>query len=229
MTGIKRKNGLTRYYRCSHNANRGSSVCTNARTIRQDWIERAVLEALFERLFTPRMVEAILEEVSVAAAADAKGASLRAEELRRAIARAETEMENLRLAVKTGSDIEELVSDLREAKERKVRLSAELQDLRYIESESPEEIGSQDVAEAIQKLKNTLEFATPIERKELLKEHVTEIRVPRNGPALLEANPTGLLRCIELVTPRGVQRNAQLLSHCSVMPEDARIFQCRSL
>ena len=43
--------------------------------------------------------------------------------------------------------------------------------------------------------------------KNLLKEHVTEIRVPRNGPALLEANPAGLLRCIDLVTPRGVAKN----------------------
>jgi hypothetical protein len=49
-------------------------------------------------------------------------------------------------------------------------------------------------------------FATPIEQKDLLKEHVTEIRVARNGPALLEANPAGLLRCIEMVTPRGVPR-----------------------
>lgn len=55
--------------------------------------------------------------------------------------------------------------------------------MRYVESGPLEEIGSDDVAAAIRDLKNTLEFATPIERKELLKEHVTEIRVPRNGPA----------------------------------------------
>ncbi|GEM_PF-5156764 len=29
-----------------------------------------------------------------------------------------------------------------------------------------------------------------------------EILVTRNGPALLEANPAGLLSCIEMVTPR---------------------------
>ena len=42
------------------------------------------------------------------------------------------------------------------------------------------------------------------------KEHVTEIQVPRKGSALLEANPTGLLRCICMVTPRGVTMNAAL-------------------
>jgi hypothetical protein len=100
----------------------------------------------------------------------------------------------------------------REAKERKARLSAGFQDLRYIESERLEEISPIDVAEAIRILRSTLEFATPIERKALRKEHVTEIRVRRKGPALLEANPAGLLRCIEMVTPRGVHVYATLVA-----------------
>jgi len=37
-----------------------------------------------------------------------------------------------------------------------------------------------------------------------LKKRDEDVGSPRNGPALLEANPAGLLRCIDLVTPRGV-------------------------
>ena len=172
---------------------------------RQDWIEGAVLDALSERLFNRQLIEAILEEVIAAESSDVEGGSQRGLELQQRIGQAAREIENLRLAIRTGGDIEELVEDLRRAKERKARLVAELQDLRSIESGSLGEIGGEQVAEAIRNLKNTLEFATQIERKEFLKEHVTEIQVPRKGPALLEANPTGLLRCICLVTPRGVE------------------------
>ena len=55
-------------------------------------------------------------------------------------------------------------------------------------------------------------FSGDQSRKEPLKEHVTEIQIPRNGLALLEANQAGLLRCIEMVTPRGVDTEAQLFS-----------------
>ena len=62
--------------------------------------------------------------------------------------------------------------------------------------------------------------------KEALQENIREIRIPKKGAALLEPRPEGLLnRVFLLVTPRGVHPNAQLLSHCSVTPEDARIFQ----
>ena len=58
-------------------------------------------------------------------------------------------------------------------------------------------------AEAIQDLKQTLGEASAEERRSVVREHVTKVQVPRNGPALLEANPAGLLRGIKLVTQRG--------------------------
>ena len=183
MTGIKRKGGLTRYYRCSHNANRGSAVCTNGRTIRQDWIEGAVLDALAKRLFTSGTIEALLEEVR-ASSSDTDGEDQRGQELRQGIRQAEKEIENLRRAIRAGGAIEELVDDLRAIKARKSLLTQDLQEVvETLKAGTPGEIKPEEVAEAIRDLKHTLEFATPIERKELLKEHVTEIRIPRNGPA----------------------------------------------
>jgi hypothetical protein len=58
----------------------------------------------------------------------------------------------------------------------------------------------------ISNLKETIHRVTIEEQKALLREFVAEIRVPSKGSALLEANPVGLLRCIDLVTPRGVAK-----------------------
>lgn len=57
-------------------------------------------------------------------------------------------------------------------------------------------------------LKATLEFATPEERKNIVLENVVRIEVSKNGKALMEANPEGLLSellCVDMVTPRGVE------------------------
>ena len=60
------------------------------------------------------------------------------------------------------------------------------------------------VIEVISNLKETIHRVTIEEQKALLREFVAEIRVPSKGSAILEANPVGLLRCIDLVTPRRV-------------------------
>ena len=55
-------------------------------------------------------------------------------------------------------------------------------------------------------LRETLGYATPEERKECVKAHIREIRVPEKGPALLEINPAGLLSSLgvcELLVTRG--------------------------
>ena len=49
--------------------------------------------------------------------------------------------------------------------------------------------------------------------KEALQENIWEIRIPKKGAALLEPRPEGLLnRVFLLVTPRGVDTEAQLFS-----------------
>ena len=57
-----------------------------------------------------------------------------------------------------------------------------------------EEIDWETVTEALKDLRGLFEVATSAEKKELLSTFIREIRIPRKGAALLEANPTGLLR-----------------------------------
>ena len=70
------------------------------------------------------------------------------------------------------------------------------------------EIDPKEAMEAIHNLKQTLAQATPQEVKTLLKDNIREIRIPKNGDALLKANPEGQMAAlgyIKLVTPRGVE------------------------
>ena len=70
------------------------------------------------------------------------------------------------------------------------------------------------VIEVISNLKETIHRVTIEEQKALLWEFVTEIRVPQTEEALLMVDPVGLSRllCLRLVTPRGVDTEAQLFS-----------------
>ena len=46
-------------------------------------------------------------------------------------------------------------------------------------------------------LQGTLEYAEPAERKEMLREHIRVVNVPKTGPALLETNPEWLLSSLD--------------------------------
>ena len=71
------------------------------------------------------------------------------------------------------------------------------------------DIDMEEVREGLKDLQQTLQFATPEERKSLLRENVSEIRIPEKGKPLLVSNPEGLLTSVSslfhLVTPRGHQ------------------------
>jgi hypothetical protein len=73
---------------------------------------------------------------------------------------------------------------------------------------------SEGIEDGLKGLRETLEFDEPEERKALVREHIKEIRVFKNGKTLLETNPRGLIDtlgvCEFMVTPRGVEPNARL-------------------
>ena len=68
-------------------------------------------------------------------------------------------------------------------------------------------VNIEDVRTGLRDLRSTLEFATGVERKDLLAENIRRIRVPKEGRPYLEENPEGLfsaIGCFEMVTHRGV-------------------------
>ena len=203
MSGRKRQGGKTGYYRCSFHARRGDNVCTNNRTVRQDVIEPAVLDLLSEKLLTRENLEDIYEEVQAQRAEDGSGCEVLLKDLAKRIRQVDSEIANLTAAIKAGGPIQELVNELKSCKERKGALEAEEAE---IENQEPLELGEIDrdyVEEAVRNLKETLKNASRDEMKELLRQHIVEIRIPKGKKekAQLEENPTGLLeRCILLVT-----------------------------
>ena len=208
MSGKKKRGRRIRYYRCSYHANRGATVCTNGRLVRQDTVERAVMELISDQLLTADTVEAMLEDVRAQLAETVDSQPQAALEAERQIRQAEREISNLTAAIKTGGPIEELVGELRDCKGRKAELQAELAGTARAGPGSLGEVSREDIEEALKDLRGTLSNRTPLEVKELLREHIREIRIPRNGSALLETRPEGLLELlgsIVLVTPRGVE------------------------
>ena len=213
MFSTKKKGGKVRYYRCSKRANRGTSVCTNSRFVRQDTVERAALKVLSEQLLTQETVQAILDEYAAQREVETDEPGNRQKEIQAGIRIAEKEIKNLADGIRAAGPVRELVKQLRAAELRHETLSAELKVRQSHDTESISEIDPKDVMEAIHDLKKTLSHATPQEVKTLLKDNIREIRIPKNGVALLEANPEGLLAtlgCINLVTPRGVDAYATL-------------------
>ena len=56
---------------------------------------------------------------------------------------------------------------------------------------------AEDIEAGLNDLQATLEYAEPAERKEMLREHIRVVNVPKTGPALLETNPEGLLSSLD--------------------------------
>ena len=87
-------------------------------------------------------------------------------------------------------------------------LKAELDSLQHAKQTEVPDISNEDIEDAINDLKATLEFATPEQRKAIVLESVIRLEVSKKGQALMEGNPEGLLSdllCVNMVTPRGVE------------------------
>ena len=197
-----------RYYRCSTHVNRGSSVCTNGRSVRKETVEGRVLEILVQRLLHPDNLERLIQDVREGLEAHQDDTPDRTCRIQTAIQKADTEITNLTNAIKAGGPIDRLVAELKTCQERRGHLEAELKEIQRHVPEKLPNITQEEIVEAVEDLKSTLEYATPEERKDLISLNIRSITVPNKGKALLEPNPEGLLEklfSVEMVTPRGVE------------------------
>jgi len=188
VTGVRTR---SRYYRCSNHANRGTSVCTNKRLIRQDRIEVAVLKAASEQLLTVEVIESIMEEYRLAAS-DAQD-PVESQDLDKAIRQVGKEIANLTASLKALGPTEELVEEMKACQARKVTLEKEQREKKAL---TPADLGDIDIEEvkaAIASLSEVLEDATPEEKKALMRDNVTEIQIDKEREPLLISNPEGLL------------------------------------
>ncbi|MCH8315936.1 MAG: hypothetical protein IIA64_08185 [Planctomycetes bacterium] len=191
-------------------------------------LENAVMELFSSTLLTTDNVEHLrISANRHLEALQDPGESMAIENKMRRIDR---EMENLTRAIKEGGPLESLVAELKASEEARATLARQQESMTQIRRVP--EMKTHEVREALSKLRECLESGEKEKQKALLKGAIEEIRIPENGPALLETNPTGLLAslgiCEFLVTPRGVQRYAQSLSPWSVTPRDLVTFLIQS-
>ncbi len=117
-----------RSYQCSNHRNRGDRACTNSRGVLAERLERVVIAALRERLYTPRNLKAIIERVrdELMERTKQQARSTRPDDLAKELRAVETEIENIKQAVKLGKATESLLSMLEDAESRrKVLLSGQ--------------------------------------------------------------------------------------------------------
>ena len=210
MNTSKARGRVRQYYRCSYHWKRGDAVCTNGRGVKKEVVEDTVLDLLKEKLLTKETIEDLLQDVRAELREQQSSPDNQVEELQKQIRRVEKETENLTAAVKVGGPIEQLVRELQACGERKVHLEAEKHQMEAsLQPIELEDVTAREIKEGIENLRNTLEYATAAERRVLLSENIKSILVPEKGPALLEADPEGLLSntfYIKVVTPREVLR-----------------------
>jgi hypothetical protein len=190
MTGAKNRGG-SRYYRCSRHANRGPSVCTNNRLIRQDRIEAAALKAISEQILTVEVIESIVEEYRLAAS-EAQD-PVESQDLDKAIRQVGKEIANLTASLKVLGPTEELVEEMKTCQVRKVTLENEQREKKALTPADLGGIAIEEVKAAIASLAEVLADATPEEKKALMRENVTEIQIDKEREPLLISNPEGLL------------------------------------
>lgn len=116
-----------RYYGCATHANRGPHICSNSRLAARDRLERIVLDAIFEEVFSPETLAYLSAKVNEALA----NAAMPADELRKKrraeLAQARKELENIQAAIRQGILTPTTRTMLTEAEERIARLEAAIQ------------------------------------------------------------------------------------------------------
>jgi len=207
ITGAKSRGGA-RYYRCGYHSNRGESVCGNSRLVRQDRIEAAAVKAVSKDLLKVGVIEDVVEEYRITM--KEMQASTDTQDLDKAIRKVEREIANLTASLKALGPTQELVDEMTACQEQRAALESERRSRKAAMPPEIAEIDAKKVEMAIVDLLETLELATPEEKKKLMQANVAEVRIPQQEEPLLVSNPEGLLTSLgcffRLVTPRGVPR-----------------------
>jgi site-specific DNA recombinase len=196
MSGRNRNGKMEGRYRCSHNRNRGKSVCGNSRAVNQNKIETAVLKLVGDSLLREDMIRGIMEEDAALTQTELREPEV--EDLTPRIREIEKEIRNLTSAIKVGGPIEQLVDELKVCQGRKASLEEKQRETARSSTSDVVDVDWGTVAEAVKDLHRLFEVAEPAEKKELLSIFIKKIRIPRTGSALLEPNPEGLLQSTKL-------------------------------
>ena len=152
-----------------------------------------VLDTVADELLSEDVIKRVLEECRKQAK-KRKPDEDHLSGIRDAIRQVDREIQNLTQAIATGGPIEELVDRLKACKARKQNLSGQLEGAREARENPLANVAWEDVEEAIGDLRGTLEYTTMEEKRSLLQENISEVSIPKNGNALLEANPAGLFK-----------------------------------
>ncbi len=114
------------YYGCAADADRGPHVCANSRLVAREHLEKVVLNAIFEEVFTAETLAYLSQKVNEAIA----NASMAANDLRKKrqaeLAEARKELDNIRSAIRQGIFTSTTREMLTETEERIARLEASL-------------------------------------------------------------------------------------------------------
>jgi DNA invertase Pin-like site-specific DNA recombinase len=116
---------VVRTYACGTNQQRGREMCANDILIRQEALDRALIEALAE-LVSPSMVDAAVERAVSRLQAGQQEQNAQRVALERQLAAVESQERRLVAAITSGGDLEPLVAALRAEGERKAALQEAL-------------------------------------------------------------------------------------------------------
>lgn len=110
-------------YRCGTHRNRGEMACTNTRGITVDKLDRAVIAAIRQRMYTPEnlrtVIEYVRDELMTMARHEAKPT-----DQTKALREVEQEIEHIKQAVKFGKATDALLEMLEDADRRRKALIA---------------------------------------------------------------------------------------------------------
>ncbi|MDP2959348.1 MAG: recombinase family protein, partial [Longimicrobiales bacterium] len=113
-------------YRCAYHRNRGDRACTNSRGVTVGRLQRLVIAALRERLYTPENLGALIARVrdELLERAKQERRARRPEEGAKRLREVEQEIENIKAAVRLGRATETLLEMLEDAERRRKALQA---------------------------------------------------------------------------------------------------------
>lgn len=114
------------YYACSGHANRGPAICSNSRLARRDRVENAVLQAVFEEVFSPETLAYLTDKVNKALARLTVRPDAARQRLQSELDEARAKLENVKAAILEGIRTPTTKSMLDEWEQKAARLEAAL-------------------------------------------------------------------------------------------------------
>ncbi len=201
-------------YRCGQHRNRGEVACTNTRGITVAKLDRAVIAAIREHLYTPenlrRIIEYVRDELMALAKQEAKPA-----DQTKALREVEQEIDHIKAAVKLGKATENLLEMLEDAENRRKVLGGDQDAPRREDTQASLERVLADLPARVQACLEDLERLLRVQQVErgrvLLSSLITEIRIHPDGTAEVCGDLQGVLSLVSrekftlVVAPRGFE------------------------